>query len=36
MSPAMQTEERAAAQFSRQEKLHFTFLGDAAILGDML
>jgi hypothetical protein len=36
MSPAMQTEERAVAQLFRQENLHFTFLEDAAISGDIL
>jgi hypothetical protein len=36
MSPAMQTEELAGAQLFRQEKLHFTFLEDVAISGDIL
>jgi hypothetical protein len=36
MSPAMQTQELAVAQPFRQENLHFTFLDDVAISGDML
>jgi hypothetical protein len=36
MSPAMQTEEPAIAQFFRQERAHFTFLEDVAISGDIL